>query len=135
VKLVWLVSLLIFSALIPTARLKISFLLHREHTAPPLRQIGYYCSWNGLMYVYFEKLYETCNRILWSKCRYLNDKVLCATYNKRGDLKSVTEVVTLLTADMILLCTKSLYLIHESLSSFHRKMYIRLLVRCYLCPI
>jgi hypothetical protein len=42
---------------------------------------------------------------------------------------------TLLTADMILLCTIKLYLIDRSHYPFHRKMYIRLLVRCNLCPI
>jgi hypothetical protein len=36
---------------------------------------------------------------------------------------------------MILLYTKNLYLIHESHSPFHRKMYIRLLVWCHLRPI
>jgi hypothetical protein len=30
---------------------------------------------------------------------------------------------------------KNLYLIHNSHSSFHRKMYIRLLVWCHLCKI
>jgi hypothetical protein len=42
---------------------------------------------------------------------------------------------TLLTADMILLCTKNLYVIHDSHSPFHRKMYILLLVWCHLRPI
>jgi hypothetical protein len=40
---------------------------------------------------------------------------------------------TLLTADMILLCTKILYPIHSSHSPFNRKMYIILLVWCH-CP-
>jgi hypothetical protein len=40
---------------------------------------------------------------------------------------------TLLTADMILLCTKILYPIHSSHSPFNRKMYVILLVRCH-CP-
>jgi hypothetical protein len=44
---------------------------------------------------------------------------------------------TLLTADVFLLCTKQkrLYLIHDSHSPFHRKMYIRLLDQCHVCPI
>jgi hypothetical protein len=35
---------------------------------------------------------------------------------------------TLLTGDMVLLCMKTLYLIHNSESSLCRKMYIHLLV-------
>jgi hypothetical protein len=42
---------------------------------------------------------------------------------------------TLLTADMILLCTKNLYLIRESHSAFGRKMCILQLVLCHLPPI
>jgi hypothetical protein len=42
---------------------------------------------------------------------------------------------TLLTADMILSCTKNLYLLHGSHSLFHRKMYIHLLIQCHLHPI
>jgi hypothetical protein len=42
---------------------------------------------------------------------------------------------TLWTADMILLRTRKLYLIHEFHCPFHRKMYICLLVQCHLCSI
>jgi hypothetical protein len=42
---------------------------------------------------------------------------------------------TILTADMILLCTKNLYLIHDSDSPSRRKMFIGLLVQYHLCPI
>jgi hypothetical protein len=36
---------------------------------------------------------------------------------------------------MILLCTKNLYVIHDSHSPFHRKMYIRLMGLWHPCPI
>jgi hypothetical protein len=43
---------------------------------------------------------------------------------------------TVLTADVILLCTKKdLYPIHDSYSHFHRKMCILPQVRCYCRPI
>jgi hypothetical protein len=42
---------------------------------------------------------------------------------------------TFLTAHTILLYTIKLYLIHDSHSTFHRKIYIHLPVRCQLCPI
>jgi hypothetical protein len=43
---------------------------------------------------------------------------------------------TLLTADMILLCTeKNLYLVHDSHSPFHRRMCILPQVRCHCPPI
>jgi hypothetical protein len=50
------------------------------------------------------------------------------------DILSLTNS-TVLTADMILLCTKRLYLIHDSHFPFRRKMYILLLVRCHRLPI
>jgi hypothetical protein len=51
------------------------------------------------------------------------------------DILSLTNS-TLLTADMILLCTKkNLYPIHGSHSPFHRKMCIPLLVWCHFPPI
>jgi hypothetical protein len=36
---------------------------------------------------------------------------------------------------MILSCMKNLYRIHDCLTPLHRKMYICLLVCCYVCPI
>jgi hypothetical protein len=42
---------------------------------------------------------------------------------------------TLLTADVIILCTKNLYLIHDSHFAFHRKMCILPQVRCHCPPI
>jgi hypothetical protein len=52
------------------------------------------------------------------------------------DILSLTNS-TLLTADMILLCTqRCLYLIHEFHSPLHRKIYFYILqlVRCHLSP-
>jgi hypothetical protein len=46
------------------------------------------------------------------------------------DILSLTNS-TLLTADMILLCTRNLYLIHDSYSPFRRKMCILQQVRCH----
>jgi hypothetical protein len=50
------------------------------------------------------------------------------------DILSLTNS-TLLTADTILLCTKNLYLFHDSHSLFHRKMCILPQVRCHRPPI
>jgi hypothetical protein len=50
------------------------------------------------------------------------------------DMLSLTNS-TLLIVDIIRFCTKNLYLIHESHSLFHRKLYICLLVRFHLCPV
>jgi hypothetical protein len=46
------------------------------------------------------------------------------------DILSLTNS-TLLSADMILLCTKNLYPIHDSHSSFRKKMFIHLQVLCH----
>jgi hypothetical protein len=58
--------------------------------------------------------------------QYQTSKPLSITYN----ILSLTYSV-LLTSDMIILCTKNLYLIHDSHSPFH----ICLIVRCHPCPI
>jgi hypothetical protein len=50
------------------------------------------------------------------------------------DILSLT-ISTLLTADMIILCTKSLYIIHDSHSPFRRKMCTLPQVRCHRPPI
>jgi hypothetical protein len=50
------------------------------------------------------------------------------------DILSLTNS-TLLTADMILLWTKNLYLIHNSCSPFHRKMCILPQIWCHRPPI
>jgi hypothetical protein len=50
------------------------------------------------------------------------------------DILSLTNW-TLLTADMILLCSKNLYLIHDSHFLFHRKMCTLSQVRCHRPPI
>jgi uncharacterized protein (UPF0248 family) len=52
-------------------------------------------------------------------------------YDIMYDIVSLTNS-THLTADMIPLCTKNLYLIHDSYFPYHRKMCIHLLVLCYL---
>jgi hypothetical protein len=50
------------------------------------------------------------------------------------DILSLTDL-TLLTADIILLCTpKKLHLSHDSHSPFRRKMYILIQVRCHRPP-
>jgi hypothetical protein len=46
------------------------------------------------------------------------------------DIPSLTDS-TLLTADMILVCTKELYLVHDSHFPFCKKLCILLLVRCH----
>jgi hypothetical protein len=42
---------------------------------------------------------------------------------------------TLLAADVILLCTSNLYLMHVPHSPFYRRMYVCLIILCYLQPI
>jgi hypothetical protein len=61
-----------------------------------------------------------------------HQRPLSITYDILSLINSI-----ILTANMILLCTKkkNLCLILDSYSSFYRKMHIRLLVWCHLCPI
>jgi hypothetical protein len=65
-----------------------------------------------------------CSEQLW------HQRPLSIMYN----ILSLT-ISTLLTADMILICTRNLYLIHETCSPFLRKMCILLQVHCQRPPI